>query len=350
METVADVPQDQFAVHDDLSSAALSVGLADPVDAVFRAAFDAHPDCAILIERDRTVSFVSRNGRCPRTLEPFEILAGTDWVGLYPDRHALRLSEAFDDALAGHDAELVLSIRSRSSKLRQWQFRLTPILSEDGACVDRVLCLSRPTSDAVIDAEARIGQADHRIKNSLASIASLLRMQARTAEEVSLRDALHAAGERIMGIGRIHAHLQPGEGGNRCIPSRAYLGALGRDIVETLGGGRVTLLHEIEDIPLLPSQAKAFGVVATEAIINALRHGFGDEGGLIHLVFGFDDDDTHLLRVSDSGRGLPEGFDPGEAGGKGWRITSLYAQSISGTVTLDPAPMGGTRLAMRAPA
>ncbi|MFC5757858.1 histidine kinase dimerization/phosphoacceptor domain -containing protein [Rhizobium sp. GCM10022189] len=51
-------------------------------------------------------------------------------------------------------------------------------------------------------------ELDHRTKNDLATVASLLRLQARTLEQGPARAALDEAVSRLNVIARVHRHLQ----------------------------------------------------------------------------------------------------------------------------------------------
>ncbi|WP_298913716.1 PAS domain-containing sensor histidine kinase [uncultured Algimonas sp.] len=314
------------------------------------AVLNAHPDCAMLIERDRTVSFVSANGRCPKTLAPLDIMAGTDWLELYPAACRNPLSESFASALNGTMRAVERRIRSEDGSHRDWLFQLSPVRGEDGT-VERVLCLSRPVSATrPIDLPGR--EADHRIKNSLASVSSLLSLQARQSDNGSVRDALEAASRRIMSVGRVHENLRNlGDGPNeRHVALRPFLKSLTVDLVDNLGGERITLLHEIDDVVLPARHATALGLIVTEAVINALRHAFRDcpEGGMIHV--GLQQDDGRLrLVISDSGCGMPDGFDWRAAKGLGGRIIALYARSLGGEAKLILGDMGGTCLVLNSP-
>ncbi|GLQ19630.1 sensor histidine kinase [Algimonas porphyrae] len=306
--------------------------------AQLQAVLEASPDCTMLIERDGTVSFISENGRCAMSLDAFELMAGTAWTSLYPDTATNVLSDLLDQAIAGQRAEAVIRVESRRGHTEDWLFQLCPVKS-DGRGTDRVLCVSRPIQDRAV--------ADPMIRGSLAAISNLLRLQARETEDPAVRDALQSAAERVRSVGALHAHLhQPVSGDAHPIPVKAYLDPLVTAIVQRLGGGQVTLLREMEDIALPPTEARGLGLIVTEAILNAIHHGFAnrDDGGLIHVSLRAHEGATARIAVTDSGAGLPDRFDWSRARGLGGQIMELYANRIGGTLSLTNASMGGVQV------
>ncbi len=311
------------------------------------AALDAHPDCAMLIERDRTVSFVSRNGRCPRTLQPFDILSGTDWLTLYPDSAREELRKALDGAMSGQDETARIEIATDKGEARPWLFELSPVYDEGSPRPSRILCLCRPDPSA--DAVLAMKSADHRIKNSLSTVASLLRLQSRASDSEANKVALTGASRRIDVVADLHGlNRYGGTGSEPTVCARDYIEQLTRGLIETLGADRVTVLREVAPVSLSPARAKALGFIVTEAVHNAVRHGFqGRAGGLIRLTLEERGDDEGLsLGVVDTGRGLPDAFDWRAARGTGGRIMDLYVHGLGGTLALDRAPSGGTRLSV----
>ncbi|MEM9600958.1 MAG: sensor histidine kinase, partial [Pseudomonadota bacterium] len=208
-----------------------------------------------------------------------------------------------------------------------------------GQTVDRILCISRPLPQRDV--------ADPFIHGSLAAIANLLRLQARETADMELRAALDSAATRVHAVGALHTHLyHVSAGQGDAVPLRSYLDPLVTGVVHSLGDGRVTLLREIDDIALPYADARGLALILTEAVVNAIRHGFSDraEGGLIHVSLQAREGGTARMVVSDCGVGFPPAFDWRDARRIGGRIMELYANRIGGTLSLSDAPMGGVRV------
>ena len=166
--------------------------------------------------------------------------------------------------------------------------------------------------------------------------------------DCSILSEFDVASEHVLEMSNLHIHLNHANvahSGNT-ISTQQFLRPLTTDLVDRLGGGAITLLHEIEDVSLTAEQATALGLIVTEAIMNAIRHGFDNraEGGLIHLALFEDEDGQSRVCVSDSGKGLPSDLHEMEDSGMGRRIIDLYSRRLGGTAELSDAPLGGAKL------
>lgn len=312
---------------------------------MLHAVLDASPDCTMLIERDGTLSYISDNGRCAMSLDGVEIMSGTAWVSLYPETAQAALGALLEAALSGEATNREVWIDSDRMGTKWWMFHLSPVVGAYGQ-TDRILCVSRQLCR--MDASETIRrEADHRIKNSLASISSLLRIQARAQDDAVTADALNNASRRVMSVAHVHGHLElPDIDDDTIVCAQSYLPPLISELTDGLGDNPVTLLHRIAPMTLTPAQATALGLIATEAVINALRHGFGHDpqGGLIHVSLTPEPDGIATLSIANTGKQLPEGFDWSASRGLGQRVIDLYARSLGGEATFANAPFGGVRL------
>jgi two-component sensor histidine kinase len=76
----------------------------------------------------------------------------------------------------------------------------------------------------------------------------------------------------------------------------------------------------------------SLGLVVTELVINALKHGFpaGDQSG--HIVVGYETQGLGwTLSVSDDGIGMPKGLEPAK-GGLGTSIVQALAKQLGSEV------------------
>src|SRR3546814_15298058 len=78
-------------------------------------------------------------------------------------------------------------------------------------------------------------EIDHRVANSLQLISSLLSLQAKQADDASVRDALGAAVHRIAAVSAIHKQLHQ-SGSHRSIDIACYLFDMADIIAPGFGG------------------------------------------------------------------------------------------------------------------
>lgn len=154
-----------------------------------------------------------------------------------------------------------------------------------------------------------IKEIHHRVKNNLNTIAGILRMQARRAENEETKEALRRAVDRILGISQIHDILARQSGEN--VDWRQLLDRLCRLSLDSLTAGcRVHLSMENDGEPLVMGSEAAvnLAIAVNELIHNALDHGFhGLPEGRLTISECCEDGWFHLC-VRNDGHLLPEGF------------------------------------------
>ncbi|MFN0023726.1 MAG: sensor histidine kinase [Parvularculaceae bacterium] len=188
-------------------------------------------------------------------------------------------------------------------------------------------------------------EADHRIKNSLQVVASLLGVQASREEAGVARDALISAAARIHAIAGIHDALQK-ISGDSLVDLGEIVEALCRRLHEMAGGGgAVSVIVAAGKIEAPAALAQPVALAVNELVINALRHAFPDNRpGSVHVTLYRDGDDLRLV-VADDGKGLPDDLD--ENRGYGMKLVRMVAVQIGGVLSFDTS--AGTRVELRAP-
>src|SRR5881409_723139 len=110
----------------------------------------------------------------------------------------------------------------------------------------------------------------HRVKNNLQTVASLLRLQARSADTVDPREALEHSVNRILAIAAVHELLT--ERREEDVELADLIDRLRAMLVQGVGGGKdVTAALEPASRP--GARATALALVFAELLQNALEHG-----------------------------------------------------------------------------
>jgi two-component sensor histidine kinase/putative methionine-R-sulfoxide reductase with GAF domain len=161
----------------------------------------------------------------------------------------------------------------------------------------------------------------HRVKNNLQTVASMLRLQARSTD-VDPRRALEDSVNRILAIAAVHEVLT--ERREDDVDLAELIERLRRMIVQGLGAGK-RVESRLEPVSLAGSRATALALVFSELLQNALEHG-GDEV-TIELS---QRNGAVLLAVADNGGGVGT-----TAQGTGLSIVeALVRDGLNGTLTL----------------
>ena len=177
-------------------------------------------------------------------------------------------------------------------------------------------------------------EINHRVKNNLQIIKSLLFLQASQIDDPMMRELLRESQSRIQSISLIYDKLSERSdvGG---IVFVDYVQQLARQVFDAYRVGRETVALRIqaEEVFLDLDTAVPCGLILTELISNALKYAFpkGSKGELLidlHSVA----KGRLCLTVSDNGIGLPEGFKLGVAKSMGMGLLRDLTRQIDGQI------------------
>lgn len=190
---------------------------------------------------------------------------------------------------------------------------------------------------AMEDAAARnvvmLREADHRIKNSLQLVSSLMNLQARRETSTAARDALLLAATRVSSIGSIHDALQISVGGG-LIDLGGALGLACASLQRMAGDvGHIDVAVETVSLPVSVTQAQPLILAVNELVVNALRHAFpGRDHGLIQVSLTRDGNRLHIT-VADDGVGLPADYADGN--GYGMSLVTMMMKQADATLRAE---------------
>lgn len=213
--------------------------------------------------------------------------------------------------------------------------------------------LSNQTALAIENARLVINAAvvremHHRVKNNLQTIAMLLRLQMKAAQDLSPQDVLEETINRILSIAAVHETLS--EQGLRVVDLKDVLERVARSLGESMRGpGHDISISVAGDRLSLPSrEATSLALAVSELVQNALKHAFTgrDKGQIIVTIQGSPTGNT--VTVIDDGVGsLAERKT--SSGGLGLQIVeALVKDDLKGSFEL--AFHGtGTRAVIRFP-
>ena len=175
----------------------------------------------------------------------------------------------------------------------------------------------------------------HRVKNNLQTVASLLRLQARS-EHLDPRRALDDSVNRILAIAAVHEVLT--ERRDESVDLGDLLERLRAMLVQGLGAGKA-VESELEPVSLAGNRATALALVFSELFQNALEHG----GAVVRIELARRNANV-VLAIADDGSGIG-----GAPQGTGLSIVqALVRDELGGTLTLEDA--GGLRAEVVFPA
>jgi len=197
--------------------------------------------------------------------------------------------------------------------------------------------------DIALTRELLVREADHRIKNSLQLVVSLMMLSMRGLEAGSVAEkALRGAIARVKAIGASHLALQ-GSQDLKTINLDVTLRELCAHFAELHPACEVDC-QVVGSPSLSADRAIPLGLVISELVTNALRHAFAGPGGGLVRVEARQDGNDLVVMVIDDGVGMAAGV--GRTG-LGSRIIRTLTAQINARLEIDSASGVGTTVTLR---
>jgi PAS domain S-box-containing protein len=185
--------------------------------------------------------------------------------------------------------------------------------------------------------ELLLKEVNHRVKNNMQVICSLLNLQAGQVEDAAVREMFAEAQNRIASMALVHEKLyQSSDLGQ--IDFADYLREL-TDNLKGLQGSRTRNIRlELATPPLRLGIDTAIpcGLIINELVTNAYKHAFPNDGvGRVAIALERVNGSQLRLEVTDDGRGLPPGFDLQQTRSLGLKLVNTLARQLRGTLEVQ---------------
>lgn len=315
--------------------------------------------CRMIFEGDRPVDFVylEVNGAF-ENLTGLKNVAGKRVSGVIP---GIRESDPELFEIYGRVALTGLPERFESyvASLEMW-FAIS-VYSLRKECFVAVfdVVTERKRAEAALRASleekvALLKEVHHRVKNNLQIVASLLSLQAGRASSPEAVDVLQDTRNRVRSMALLHELLY--RSGNLAnIDFAAYVRELCLQLVRSFGpaAARIGVETRIVRIKLPLEQAVPCGLIISELVSNAFKHGFpGDRAGRVEVELGPEErnGERFVLRVRDDGAGLSPGFDIADDSTLGLQLVSNLSGQLGGNLSAERPPGGGVAFSVVFPA
>jgi two-component sensor histidine kinase len=192
-----------------------------------------------------------------------------------------------------------------------------------------------------------LNEVNHRVKNSLQVISSMLQLQAKAVGDPELGERLIEASARISTVGRAYERLAYNADYEN-IDLVAYLREVIADLVIAVAPCKVELDARGE-IQFAADRAILVALIINELVLNAARHAYRDSSaGSIWVRVAQTEKNAVLVSVRDEGVGLPAEFDPTTSRRLGARLVTALAKQLGAELT-RPAAVKGTDFTLLVP-
>ena len=202
---------------------------------------------------------------------------------------------------------------------------------------------AKAAEQALAERTALLHEVDHRVKNNLQLISSLLVLQTRRTADPQTRLALQSMLSRVSAIATVHRRLFQSKDIER-FDVAAFVRDLLGDISTNHDEVRVSL--DLQRVDIAASQAAPLALVVNELVDNAFKHAFDGDGGGELKVTVRRLNGHYVIEVCDDGVGPPP--DGAFARGFGLTIVDLLTQQLRAQLDFQHG-QPGTRAVVKLP-
>ena len=176
-------------------------------------------------------------------------------------------------------------------------------------------------------------EMNHRVKNSLTIVVSMLNLQARDIADPKLTEHLSEAANRVAAIAKAHDQLSI-RSNIEWMDIGQYISAICEELDQSVANYDV-LTDAVDGIMVSTDRAISIALIVNELITNACKYAYKDQsGGRIWINVTRDGSEAFLISVRDEGAGLPSDFDLRKAKGLGMRIITAFANQVEATIVV----------------
>lgn len=186
-------------------------------------------------------------------------------------------------------------------------------------------------------------ELQHRVKNNIQVILSLISLQARKTRTPEVRDELQRLGKRVDALRLVHDKFYHADG-IAGLELGTYLSELCRNLFRFQGAedDALGLETSFADINVDADTAVPLGLIVNEFIVNSLKHAFPARKGTVSIRTERIEPGRVRLTLSDDGIGFAR--ETAGNGGLGRQLIELLARQIDGEIAWETGL--GTRLTL----
>lgn len=170
-------------------------------------------------------------------------------------------------------------------------------------------------------------ELQHRVRNNLQVIESLIALQIWTEKSRGAREALGRIQTRLRPLFLIDRQLETDEPPTD-VDLATFLDELCRHLVDLHGSDRgIDLVACLEPTMMTRERAVSVGLIVNEFVTNSFKHAFCEHGGKLCVTLAHDHGRV-ALTLADNGRGLPRRLESG----LGLRIIPALVEQLEGAL------------------
>ncbi len=227
------------------------------------------------------------------------------------------INTKINDALNGLSSQFEMDYQSHDG-IKWLNAFINPIYDNEGNIAEISIVAHDVTNkkqyekeitDSLKEKEILLKEIHHRVKNNLQVISSILSLQCSYISDEGTLEVLQESRNRIRSMAIIHENLYQ----TTNFSSIDFAGYI-KNLVTNLRAlyynkhTQVVINYELDEVDLILDQAVPCGLIMNELITNALKYAVEPDRLTIITISVKVEGNTIFIRVSDNGKGMPEGM------------------------------------------
>jgi two-component system, sensor histidine kinase PdtaS len=194
--------------------------------------------------------------------------------------------------------------------------------------------------------EILLKETNHRFKNNLQILFSLLSLEAQRATDENVKSILQDCKNRVQVIVLLHQKLSESKDE---LNFAGYVRDLAQMVSNSYGNSRsnIDLQMDVQPLSLHADKIIPCALIVTELLSNSFKHAFPDNnGGKIHVRV-YPESTDCILEISDGGIGLIGNHASAQPRSLGLKLVSMFVKQLDGDLKIDGS--SGTKVTIRFP-
>ena len=312
---------------------------------LYHTLLESIPHVIWIADSDGQVTFLNKTWQ-EWTGRDIEDSLGTKWTESLHPEDAPGLLAKREQAFAHgepYEGECRLKIADRSYKIIA--FSGTPVRDDSGK-VSNWVGIDIDITERK-EAEEKIQQSlhekklllkeiDHRVKNNLQVISSLLNLQSKSTNNQQVHNALQKSKDRVQSMALIHEQMYQTPNLVN-IDFAEYLKMLTSSLLYSCAANEnISLKIKVKDVFLSIEQSTTCGLIVNEVVSNSLRYAFpAGEKGEIEIEIRTEKNGRTIMNIQDNGIGLPTDIDLSNVQSLGLKLIHMFVKQLKGELTIE---------------
>lgn len=217
----------------------------------------------------------------------------------------------------------------------------SPIRDEDGNFNGMVASIEditkqQKTEDglkqSIVDKDTLMRELNHRVKNNLKMISSLISLKNSELEDINLTDI----SRQVDAIQIIHEKIQQ-TGNIESIILKDYIHDLLYAIFSSFSRGSIEIINNVKDVEIKTKDAIALGLIINEVATNAIKYGFNGEEKPQFIINMDKDEEHYKLYLENTGNKFPD-IDIEKVSSLGMQLITALTHQLKGNVEVVKEP------------